>query len=64
MTSANDNYVNELSIWSAYCIFCLAWFFSKMLAVPHAHQANETGYPQNKILVQKIQPMIIKSNIF
>ncbi|MBE7107012.1 hypothetical protein FT637_29815 [Bacillus cereus] len=22
MTTDNDNYVNELSIWAAYCIFC------------------------------------------
>ncbi|PFI43237.1 hypothetical protein COI73_28970 [Bacillus cereus] len=34
LTSANDNYVNKLSIWAAYFIFCLAWFFSEMLAIP------------------------------
>ncbi|MCU5653187.1 DUF3888 domain-containing protein [Bacillus mycoides] len=33
-TSAFNNYVNKLSIWAAYCIFCLACFSSKMLAVP------------------------------
>ncbi|PFZ68723.1 hypothetical protein COL72_24575 [Bacillus toyonensis] len=27
--AANDNYVNKLSIWTAYCIFCLACFFSR-----------------------------------
>ncbi len=28
------NSVNKPSIWAAYCIFCLAWGFSEMLAVP------------------------------
>ncbi|MCU5093055.1 hypothetical protein OCD93_27915, partial [Bacillus toyonensis] len=32
-TSAFENYVNKLSIWIAYCIFCLAWVFSEMLAI-------------------------------
>ncbi|KAA0780997.1 hypothetical protein DN404_00855 [Bacillus sp. TE8-1] len=30
-TSNNENYVNELSKWMAYFIFCLAWFFSDYL---------------------------------
>ncbi len=33
-TSNNEFYVNKLPIWTAYCIFGLAWFFSEMLAVP------------------------------
>ncbi|PHE40472.1 hypothetical protein COI47_29765, partial [Bacillus pseudomycoides] len=40
--------LNELSIWTAYCIFCLAWVFSKTLAVPHANQANILKCPQNE----------------
>ncbi|PEA09797.1 hypothetical protein CN425_26875 [Bacillus cereus] len=32
-TSAFENYVNELPIWEAHCIFCLAWVDSEMLAV-------------------------------
>lgn len=27
LTSAFENYVNKLSIWTAYFIFCLAYFF-------------------------------------
>ncbi len=46
LATDNDNYLNELSIWAAYCIFCLAWFFSEMLAVPHAHQLKNSLYPQ------------------
>ncbi len=40
LTTVNDNYVNKLSIWAAYFIFCLAWLFSEMLTVPHARQAK------------------------
>jgi hypothetical protein len=29
-----------LGNWAFYFGSSLAWFFSKMLAVPHAHQAN------------------------
>ncbi|MFD0769304.1 hypothetical protein ACFQZ1_10520, partial [Bacillus sp. CGMCC 1.60114] len=43
-----ENYVNELSKWMAYFIFCLAWFFSKMLAVPHRHQVKKYIVPQNE----------------
>ncbi|PRT14067.1 hypothetical protein C6353_26680 [Bacillus toyonensis] len=31
LTSSNKNYVNKLSIWAAYFIFCLACFFSSLL---------------------------------
>jgi hypothetical protein len=48
LTSNNENYVNELSKWTAHFIFCLAWFFSEMLAVPHAHQLKKYIKPQNK----------------
>ncbi|TBX38560.1 hypothetical protein E0M35_29185 [Bacillus thuringiensis] len=47
--SYNENYVNELSIWTAHCIFCLAWFFFEMLAIPHAHQVKILLHPQNEI---------------
>ncbi|PEM62531.1 hypothetical protein CN625_09275 [Bacillus toyonensis] len=47
-TFDNDNYVNKLSIWTAYYIFCLAWGFSKMLAVPHRQQAKKSNYLQNE----------------
>ncbi|PGV54484.1 hypothetical protein COD94_29535 [Bacillus cereus] len=49
----NDNYVNELSIWAAYCIFCLAWVFSTMLAIPHHRQANKTSIKSNTRIYQK-----------
>lgn len=52
LTSAFVNYVNKLSIWTAYFIFCLAWFFSEMLAVPHAHQLkneNKMNFRSNKL---------------
>ncbi|PDZ37840.1 hypothetical protein CN520_29255 [Bacillus cereus] len=48
MTANNENYVNKLSIWAAYFIFCLTWFFSKILAVSHAHQPKVFNYPHNK----------------
>ncbi|MED0963117.1 MULTISPECIES: hypothetical protein [Bacillus cereus group] len=32
-TTINENYVNKLSIWTAYYIFGLAYIFVKMLAV-------------------------------
>ncbi|QWH32145.1 hypothetical protein EXW51_30540 (plasmid) [Bacillus mycoides] len=48
LATNNDNYVNELSIWAAHCIFCLACFFSKMLAVPYAYQAKIFNYPPNE----------------
>ncbi|EDZ49044.1 hypothetical protein BCAH1134_C0407 (plasmid) [Bacillus cereus AH1134] len=32
----NDNYVNKLSIWAAYFIFCLAWvYFRNADGTPH-----------------------------
>ncbi|MDO6632804.1 hypothetical protein Q4580_23580, partial [Bacillus thuringiensis] len=42
---------NKLSIWTAYFIFCLAWFFSEMLAVPQkegvqfAQPSSLVAYP-------------------
>ncbi|KAB1348375.1 hypothetical protein FNE58_00165 [Bacillus thuringiensis] len=48
ITSANENYVNEPSVWTAHRIFCLAWGFSKMQTVPHAHQLKNTNQPQNE----------------
>ncbi|RXJ13557.1 hypothetical protein ETJ91_25060 [Bacillus albus] len=50
-TSTNENSVNNLSIWTDYYIFGLVWLFSKMLAVPHAHQVNILQYPQNEIFI-------------
>ncbi|PFM11723.1 hypothetical protein COJ40_09190 [Bacillus cereus] len=37
-TSGNDNYVNKLSIWAAYCIFCLACFFRNAGDTPYFKQ--------------------------
>ncbi|PDZ74489.1 hypothetical protein CN568_26465 [Bacillus pseudomycoides] len=48
LATYNDNYVNELSIWVAYFIFCLAWVFSKMLALPHRYQVKKLIMPQNE----------------
>ncbi|OJD62318.1 hypothetical protein BAU27_11635 [Bacillus sp. NH11B] len=52
------NYVNEMSIWTSYCMFCLAWVFSKMLAVSHRYQANKSKYPKTKILPFHTNPNI------
>ncbi|PEF73661.1 hypothetical protein CON94_19410, partial [Bacillus pseudomycoides] len=38
----------SVSIWTAYCIFSLAWFFSKMMAIPHRHQVKKYIIPRNK----------------
>lgn len=53
LTTVNENYVNKLSIWAAYCIFCLAWGFSEMLAISHIHQLKNFITPKNKKIVQK-----------
>ncbi|PFI75175.1 hypothetical protein COI83_30210 [Bacillus cereus] len=55
LTLDNDNYVNELSIWAAHCIFCLAWYFSKMLAVSHHYQANKSKYSKTKKLTSSCE---------
>ncbi|PES38700.1 hypothetical protein COK37_02020 [Bacillus thuringiensis] len=44
------NYVNKLSMWTAYCFFCLACKIRVLLAVPHAHQPKESKYPKTRKL--------------
>ncbi|PES96639.1 hypothetical protein CN491_08680 [Bacillus cereus] len=48
LTSNNENYVNELSIWAAYYIFCLAWGFSKMLAIPMRIKPRKQVSPKKR----------------
>lgn len=35
LTSNNESYVNKLSIWTAYYIFCLVYIFVKIWEVPY-----------------------------
>ncbi|PEE14815.1 hypothetical protein CON53_27950 [Bacillus cereus] len=37
-----------MSCPSGQLIFCLAWVFSEMLAIPHAHQAKILRHPHNE----------------
>ncbi|WP_217700626.1 hypothetical protein, partial [Bacillus pseudomycoides] len=55
-TTNNDNYVNELSIWTAYCIFLLSVvFFQNAGGIPNSKKTkiSHPGYFHSAVVCEK-----------